>query len=242
MRFEGMFRPDRKESLTKKNIQGILFDKYHHVAGFAFRRDGKLHDDYILPVEYENRISELNLEPMSPKFLLKNSHEHTRLVGFRSGKRCSSSQIARTLMPIFYSVDEEMCKHVLKPLAKSWHTEPPSSGAGCHMHLLTDHGLDDAVETKLTATVQDIKNDHKTSVFERITHIIIYVTWVEICIIFIIKCHSACLRSNRKSDSRKAKIVRQNSMPTTDDEHPDFRKAKICRQDSMPTDAGDNQT
>ena len=117
MRFDGMFRPDRKDSLTKKNIQGIIFDKYQHFSGFAFRRDGKKHDDYILPVEYENRISELSLEPMSPQFLLKNSHEHTRLVGFRSGKRCSSSQTARTLMPVFYSVNEDMCKNVLKPLA-----------------------------------------------------------------------------------------------------------------------------
>ena len=76
------------------------------------------------------------------------------------------------------------------------------------MNVLSDHGLEDAVESKLITTVQDIKSEKKTSVYDRITHIIIYVTWIELCIIFIIKCHSACLRNNRKTDSRKAKIVR----------------------------------
>ena len=55
----------------------------------------------------------------------------TRLIGFRTTKRCESSKFIMSLQPIYYSLDEEMCTEVLTSLSASHLDEIGGYGPTC---------------------------------------------------------------------------------------------------------------
>jgi len=130
--FEGMFKPDHKVSMSGKSLQSMLFTEDGHFAGFTLAREDQAFDLYIVPTEFQGKVSELVMVPMSPRFLTHYSPSHTRLLGFRSAKRCQQDKQISSMMPIFYSVDQQMCKEVLQPLISSWYDEMPFFGNECH--------------------------------------------------------------------------------------------------------------
>ena len=80
-----------------------------HFVGYTLwdSATGEMH--YHVPVEFDNKVDQLIEKPLSKKFVRNFDESHTRLLGFRTSKRCHESRTIRTVMPIFYSVDEKMC-------------------------------------------------------------------------------------------------------------------------------------
>lgn len=107
--FEGMYKPDLSVEMKDKHLEAMLFSNTGHFSGYALRDKMTNKQSYHLPFEFKDRIDEMVFEPMSRDFLLNYDESHTRLLGFRSGKRCKESKAIRTIQPIFYSVNEKMC-------------------------------------------------------------------------------------------------------------------------------------
>jgi len=60
-----------------------------------------------------------------------DSNKHTRIVGFRTTKRCHNSKKIRSIQPIYYSVNEDICKNQLVQLSKGALQEIESYGPEC---------------------------------------------------------------------------------------------------------------
>ena len=79
-------------------------------------------------------ISPLDTKNLHPKH---NSHEwltandHTRLIGFRTTKRCRSDKQIMSIQPIYYSIDERMCKSYVDYVSQELYNEIPAYGAEC---------------------------------------------------------------------------------------------------------------
>ena len=62
---------------------------------------------------------------------LLEAESHTRIVGFRSTKRCREDYTTMSIQPIYYSINENMCKNILKPMTKNLINEVPNYGPEC---------------------------------------------------------------------------------------------------------------
>lgn len=58
-------------------------------------------------------------------------YDTTRLIGFRTSKSCKQADQISMVQPIYYSIDEQVCKKYLTPLTPGMHNELPSWGNDC---------------------------------------------------------------------------------------------------------------
>ena len=124
--FENTYRSDEITKTEGKVLHAVLFDHDYNFAGLEFENpvSGNVTSDNIentkyLPYKVHN----------DEEFLTANSH--TRIVGFRSTKRCREDYTTMSLQPIYYSINENMCKNILKPMTKNLINEVPMYGPEC---------------------------------------------------------------------------------------------------------------
>lgn len=97
-------------------LESVLLDDHNEFAGFRFYElNGLLNsmEGYALTELDEAQITNLPNEVS----LIEGQSRHTRLVGFRSTKRCEESKTIMSLQPIYYSIDEKMCTENLLSLS-----------------------------------------------------------------------------------------------------------------------------
>ena len=114
--FEGMYKPDRIVNMKGRTFVGMVFSPTGEFAGYVTRDRITKEDEFIVPYEFKDRTKEMTFQSMNGDFVRNYDERHTRLLGFRSGKRCLESKTISTIQPIFYSISEKMCKEILKPL------------------------------------------------------------------------------------------------------------------------------
>ncbi len=112
-------------SLRETTITEYLFDDKNHFAGvLAYSSETRESSEKSL---IENTIE----SALDDEFFV-NSYSTTRLVGFRTLKRCDTSLEILRIEPIYYSVSEEMCLEHLVPISAGMLEEIPSYGAACN--------------------------------------------------------------------------------------------------------------
>ena len=72
---------------------------------------------------------------------IADNYDTTRLVGFRTGKRCRGDMNILQIQAIYYSVSEEMCLSRLMPIVEHMRTELPYYGSECNMSLIPEDDL-----------------------------------------------------------------------------------------------------
>ena len=102
--FKNMFKPSTKVDLTGKIVTEYLFDDDGHFSGVVIEdvESGELSN--FMPDNLQ-RIDVVHV----PDYI-RESYEHTRLIGFRTTKRCDTSRFVQQVQPIYFSIDEKMCK------------------------------------------------------------------------------------------------------------------------------------
>ena len=124
--FEGMYDVEDSMTLQDSVIESAVFDKEDNFAGFILLdvKAGELIEDS--PFDTAGMRMEYN----DPE-LLGDANSHTRVAGFRTTKRCSTAKTILSVQPIYYSIDEKMCKETLKPIPTEMFNEISSYGLDC---------------------------------------------------------------------------------------------------------------
>ena len=124
--FENTYRDDIITKTEGHVLHSVLFDHDYNFAGLQFKSLSSglhTHDNVqnyeYLPYSVEN----------DPRLL--EAESHTRIVGFRSTKRCREDYTTMSIQPIYYSINEDMCKNILKPMTKNLINEVPNYGPEC---------------------------------------------------------------------------------------------------------------
>ena len=108
-------------------IDSVLFDKYDHFAGLELRNAKSGQIKTISPLD----TNDSSLKKIKNSEALIAGNSHTRLIGFRTSKRCHSSKSILSVQPIYYSIDEEFCNSVFTPLSMGMLAEIGSYGPEC---------------------------------------------------------------------------------------------------------------
>lgn len=125
---------------------------------------------------------------------LKGVKTHTRIVGFRTTKSCENAKQIMSVQPIYYSVDEKICKQKLIKLTPGLLEEIPSYGPECA-----------AVPVQSATTAKPTDSVQQQGVSEEFTEITFLAVWF---IFGMLLCQSySCLRGfcedRRKRIDRK---------------------------------------
>ena len=107
-----MYQRVEAMELSGAVLESVLLDEQNEFAGFRFYElDGLLDqkEGFALTELDEAVITSVPNEVS----LIEGHSRHTRLVGFRSTKRCEESKTIMSLQPIYYSIDEKMCTEKL---------------------------------------------------------------------------------------------------------------------------------
>ena len=132
-------------SLEGKSISTYFFDKNGHFCGFALI-------DNISGAEEKFVPNDLWTKAIKVDYKMLEGHQHTRLIGFRTGKRCHTDHLIKEIMPIYYSRNEEMCKQHLTPISQNYQGEIASYGLECNDASLKV-GMGTHEETQLAGAV-----------------------------------------------------------------------------------------
>ena len=81
-----MFRPEVWIDLTGKVVTEYLFDDDNHFAGVSIM-DVKTKKKFNFMPDNLQRVDVIHVDD-----IIKDSYDHTRLLGFRTTKRCNSSR------------------------------------------------------------------------------------------------------------------------------------------------------
>lgn len=125
-------------------VHSFLFDGNWNLAGLTLR---DLTDNSISKV-----VSPVYTGVVHEEFVreeVDERHETTRLVGFRTSKECADSKLTKSIQPIYYSLDEDICVRALQTLRPGHYQEIPEYGAECHersFDKLADMTMDSKVE------------------------------------------------------------------------------------------------
>lgn len=123
--FENMYNDDRDISMINQVIKEYYFDYQGHFIGLTLL-------DVVLG-KY-TKIVPSNLLIASSKedhSDMVDSYGHTRLIGFRTTKPCQTNKFITSIQPIYYSVDDNICKNRLTMLSDGMKEEIPEYGLEC---------------------------------------------------------------------------------------------------------------
>ena len=91
--------------MRDSEIESIYYDSANNWAGFKFKDLAR--DIYRIDSPGDkDKLREVEM-PYGKK------HLNTRLIGFRTTKRCQTDKKIMSVQPIFYSIDEDLCKNQL---------------------------------------------------------------------------------------------------------------------------------
>ena len=105
-------------------------DMYQNFAGLRLQHveDGTV-DTLLTPAELTSETNDMTFVKNDADLMQAN--DNTRLIGFRTTKRCHSSKQIKSIQPIYYSINEDICKNVLLPLTEVILDEIPVYGVEC---------------------------------------------------------------------------------------------------------------
>lgn len=123
--FDNMAVTDEYVKLENKVIDGFLFDTGNHFAGF--RTWNPQHDTENVHKAVD--ASKLRFSEVDKQIV--DSIDHTRLIGFRTTKKCDEGKVISSVQPIYFSIDKTMCKDYLKPVSAGLMEEISGFGPTC---------------------------------------------------------------------------------------------------------------
>ena len=103
-------------------------------------------------------------------------------------------------MPIYYSIDREMCKDYLSPLSESMREELPSYGLEC-----SDARLSPAPIT--IAMVEAEKNSGVSESFVNITFALVWVILLIVILIGGLQCKRYCDEGSERASKKRIELV-----------------------------------
>lgn len=113
--------------MKSRVISSFLFDQQGHFAGLVILDSTTGETEQIVSQSQpKGKLSEVIVD----KEILESAR-HTRVVGFRTSKRCAGSKNITGVQPIYYSIDEQMCKEYLEPVTDLLLSEPTGHGPEC---------------------------------------------------------------------------------------------------------------
>lgn len=125
--FKNMYNVDDDQSMQDKVIVSVLFDDQDLFSGFSLMSTTNGDLTILSPMA----AGDGNMRNVDNDMELVKANKHTRLVGFRTTKRCSSAKQIMSVQPIYFSINEDMCKKVLKPITRGMLEEIPHFGPSC---------------------------------------------------------------------------------------------------------------
>ena len=98
---------DKFFALHDSTLNSVFFDNAGNFVGIDFLDlTYGYHKEQTAPIQHDT-FFEVNPD------VYKDANDHTRLVGFRTTKNCKDSMLIRSLQPIYFSVNQEMCQEHL---------------------------------------------------------------------------------------------------------------------------------
>ena len=149
-----------------------------------------------------------------PDFI-RESYEHTRLIGFRTTKRCDTSRFIQQIQPVYFSIDEKMCKENLYTIPQNLLEEIQEYGIECSDAKLQGVlAKAHALTVTATPTEGSVASQESTGQSDHLTLLVFGVIW---CIFFItialviVQCKRTCEQKRDKQVRRNVQLVRMAS-------------------------------
>ena len=93
--------------------------------------------------------------------MIIEEYDSTRLIGFRTTKECRHAKTTKSIQPIYYSRNEQICKNLLKPVTENMAQELPEYGSECNNPLLINIMSMSASLDAVEATQEDEVEEEK---------------------------------------------------------------------------------
>lgn len=124
-------------------LDSILFDDEKHFAGFVF------YDQVLLETKYMIASKHMHVEAVKLDDEILKNHENTRLIGFRTTKRCHTAKQTMSVQPIFFSVNRDLCENYLDGIDMAMMDELTHHGPECSDPLITSSSRPAATNASL---------------------------------------------------------------------------------------------
>ena len=109
--FTSMFNLGEAVDLTDKVVSEYGFDDDMNFIGFTIlSTDNKQESFLAYPNAHIAAAGEVDSR-------LVEAYDTTRVIGFRTTKQCRQAKLLKSIQPIYYSRDEDICKKVLQPIS-----------------------------------------------------------------------------------------------------------------------------
>jgi len=125
--FQNMYYDDVRVDLVDRVIQAYHFDEKMNFAGFSIKHVKTGQVELVLAYDVDKKV----LYTYEVENEIKEKYSMTRLVGFRTTKKCRSSQNILQVQPIYFSLDEDVCRNVLTEVDEGMNYELPEFGKEC---------------------------------------------------------------------------------------------------------------
>ena len=106
-------------------------------------------------------------------------------------------------MPVFYSVNEAICKQWLRPIPEHAFEELPHYGDECDEAVLFTKNI--------PTLVRKASVDQKTTFETQLTFAVVWITAAELVVILAFKCHRYCQLKKQSEKKKRVKFVRSDS-------------------------------
>ena len=97
-----MYEPEDGFSLHGYSIDSVYSDLNNSFAGFVLTEAKTGENVEEIALNFDN----VAFHAVDNLKAIKDSHAHTRIVGFRTTKKCHSAKQIMSVQPIYYSVNE----------------------------------------------------------------------------------------------------------------------------------------
>ena len=128
-----MYNLDLKLDMNGRVIQAYHFDSDDKFVGLTLTDETMLKERHYLAREFDLEWMSSSKEEFNDAYDINAAqvYDTTRLIGFRTSKSCKQADHISMVQPIYYSIDEQVCKEYLTPLTPGMHNELPSWGNDC---------------------------------------------------------------------------------------------------------------
>ena len=179
-----MFDSDRAISLESRVVKEYLFDLKENFVGVTLNKVGGL-DELYAP----NFAGVAHYVTVDARIV--NDYESTRLIGFRTTKKCKDDKLIKSIQPIYYSKNEEVCKTILQPVSNIMMNEPQEYGHNCYEALPYTTLMNNIIRDSQSQSAKS-ENEPSVAVGESFTFTSFLLIWI-ICaglvIILVMKVH-----------------------------------------------------
>lgn len=198
--FTGMFDADKAMSLENRIVRQYLFDGAidANFVGFTTQKVGGV-DEYYAP----NFAGVAHFVAIDEK--IANNYESTRLIGFRTTKKCKDSNLIKSIQPIYYSKNKDICQTVLRPVSKTMMSEPQEYGNDCFDAMPYATLMNDIIRE--THVVVESENKTSKAVGEHFTYATFIVVWVILISLVALLIMQICRFCSNWKESQKRKAI-----------------------------------